>query len=277
MNSAQLLRDGVTRLRSAGIQSPERDARRLLAYAAGVEPDRLIVMSTKPVSVAVRAVFEASIAERCKHKPISQIIGLRHFYKHEFCINGMTLDPRPETETLVDAALAQPFETVLDLGTGSGAILLSLLAEREGVLGVGVDISRDALAVARLNSARMNLQTRATFLAQDWFEGLSSQFDLIVANPPYISGAAYQHLAPDVRNWEPKIALTDDADGLTAYRRIVPDAPVFLTKGGRLVVEIGSDQGAAVSALFEENGFVRIVVHADLDGRDRVVSGFFLG
>lgn len=277
MNSAQLLREAVLTLRAAGIESPERDARRLLAHASGVEPDRLIVMSTKPVSMAVRAVFEASISDRCKHKPIAQIIGVRHFYKHEFCINGMTLDPRPETETLVDTALAAPFETVLDLGTGSGAILLSLLAERERVLGVGVDISREALAVARLNSVRMNLQTRAKFLVQDWFEGLTARFDLIVSNPPYVSARAYAQLAPDVRQWEPKIALTDDADGLSAYNRILPDAPAFLTKGGRLIVEIGSDQGAAVAALFAENGFVRIVVHPDLDGRDRVVSGFFLG
>jgi len=277
MNGAQLLREGVATLRAAGIQSPERDARRLLAHASGIETDRLVVQSTKPVSMAVRAVFEASIADRCKHKPIAQIIGVRHFYNHEFCVNGATLDPRPETETLIDAALAGTFDKVLDLGTGTGAILLTLLAEREKAQGIGTDISRDALAVARLNSVRLNLQTRAKFAVQDWFEGQSGRFDLIVSNPPYISAQAFARLDPDVRLWEPKIALTDEGDGLSAYRRIIPDAPAFLNNGGRLIVEIGAEQGAAVMALFQENGFRRVVVHADLDGRDRVVSGLFIG
>jgi release factor glutamine methyltransferase len=170
----------------------------------------------------------------------------------------------------VELALEEPFEKVLDLGTGSGCILLSLLAERPGAAGLGTDISAEALSVARGNAERLDV-TGAAFAQSDWFAEVHGAFDLIVSNPPYIAEAEIAGLSPEVR-LDPTIALTPGGDGLDAYRAIARDAGRHLAPGGRLLVEIGSEQGAAVSALFESAGLAKVTVHPDINGKDRVVS-----
>jgi release factor glutamine methyltransferase len=201
---------------------------------------------------------------------MAQITGERLFWGRSFRVTGATLDPRPETEVLVAAALAEPFARVLDLGTGTGCILLSLLADRPGTAGLGVDVSPAALAVAVENAARLGVV--AEFRLSDWFAGVAGRFDLIVSNPPYIAAAEMAGLAPEVRDWEPHLALTPGGDGLDAYRAIAGGVAAHLEPGGRLLLEIGPTQAAEVAALLAAAGLAGIEVLADLDGRDRVVA-----
>ncbi len=216
--------------------------------------------------------FEVAVAKRVQRQPVSQIIGRRAFWRHEFTVTPDVLDPRPETETLVEAALAEPFSRVLDLGTGSGCILISLLAERPGATGVGTDVSERAVLVAGENAARIGVADRLILPLSDWYDDIGGRFDLIVSNPPYIAADEMAGLAPEVRDWEPRGALTDEGDGLAAYRAIAAGAANHLTPGGRLLVEIGPTQAASVTAIFRRSGFLDIGVQSDLDGRDRVVS-----
>jgi release factor glutamine methyltransferase len=203
---------------------------------------------------------------------VAQLLGYRDFWKHRFIVTPDVLDPRPDTEALVAEALRRPFARVLDLGTGTGAILLSLLAERPAATGLGTDLSEAALTVARRNAAALRLADRADFAPADWFAGVAGQFDLIVSNPPYIAAAEMAGLAPEVRDWEPHLALTPGGDGLDAYRAIARGAGAHLAPGGRLVVEIGAAQGAAVAAIMAGAGLGPVRVLPDLDGRDRVVT-----
>ncbi|RMA41885.1 peptide chain release factor N(5)-glutamine methyltransferase [Rhodophyticola porphyridii] len=264
---------GRDRLRAAGLDGADRDARWLMAGALGVPPDRVILRLQDPLSDPAACSFETAIARRLDREPVSHILGGRWFYGRWFRVTRDVLDPRPETETLVDLALNAPFSTVLDLGTGTGCILLSLLAERPGATGLGTDISPEALAVAERNATGLGLSDRLDLRLSDWTADVTGRFDLIVSNPPYISAAEMADLAPDVRDHEPHLALTDGGDGLAAYRAITAGAPHHLARGGRLLVEIGWTQGPAVSALFRAAGLEEIAVHSDMDGRPRVVSG----
>lgn len=268
MSLGALRAAAAARLRAAGIEGAARDADRILAAVLGVEPGRLRLCEDRVLLPDEAARFEAGLAAREARQPVAQIVGFRDFYRHRFRVTRDVLDPRPETETLVEAALALPWREVLDLGTGSGAILLSLLAARPGSAGLGTDISDAALDVARENAARIGVT--AEFLRADWFEGIGRRFDLIVANPPYIAQAEMEGLVPEVRLWEPVGALTDGGDGLGAYRAIAAGARAHLHPGGGLLVEIGPSQGAAVGALFATEGAQCRVIR-DLDGRDRVV------
>lgn len=272
MTLGELLREGIARLKAAGIQDAAGDARRLLAEAAGVPRDRLTLSLPEDASSEVRQAFDRLIARRCRRVPVSHLLGWRDFYGRRFGITGDVLDPRPETETLVEAALADPFATVLDLGTGSGCILLSLLAERGGASGTGTDISQAALAVAGRNAEALGLSGRCRLDVSDWFGAVEGWFDLVVSNPPYITADEMAGLQPELAH-EPRIALTDEGDGLSAYRRIAAGAGTHLASGGRLMVEIGWWQGAAVAQIFAEAGLEEVTVLPDLDGHDRVVWG----
>ena len=265
------LNAAVARLNAAGVDGAARDARWLMAHALGVPSDRLTLVLNEPLQSDAGAAFEAAIEKRVSRQPVSQIVGKRAFYGRDFRVTRDTLDPRPETELLVELALRRRFKRVLDLGTGTGAILITLLAEREGASGLGTDMSEAALSVARDNARAIGLDDRAQFLRADWFKGVTGHFDLIVSNPPYIAEHEMASLTPEVRDWEPTAALTDFADGLSAYRAIADGAFAHLTPEGAVMVEIGWQQGRAVSDLFRQAGFGSVSVHPDLDGRDRVV------
>lgn len=259
------------RLVAAGIDGAPREARRIVAAALGVAPDRVSLMGADLLGMQAQERLAAMAARRCAREPLAHVLGLRAFYAHEFRVTADVLDPRPETETLVTAALEAPFDRVLDLGTGSGCILLSLLAARPGARGVGTDISAAALAVAEENARSLGVAERCRFQRADWFGGLEGRFDLIVSNPPYIAESEMAGLAPELAH-EPRAALTDGGDGLSAYRAIAAGAGRHLTGQGRLLLEIGWRQGPDVLAILRAAGFEGLQILPDLDGRDRVVA-----
>jgi len=273
MMIAQALAPAAARLRAAGVENPATDARRLMAHALDIAADRLTLRMNEPLPPDAADRFDAAIAARAARQPLSQITGRREFWGRTFRVTRDVLDPRPETESLVAAALERRFSRVLDLGTGSGCILLSLLAERPTATGLGIDISDGALAVARSNAADHGLTLRAEFRQGDWCAGLTGPFDLVVSNPPYISDAEMAALAPEVRNWEPHAALAPGGDGLAAYRSIAAGAFPLIAPGGCLMVEIGPTQEDAVTDLLRRAGFSGIACQPDLDGRPRVVTG----
>ena len=258
----------VTQLRAAGVDQPERDVMALLRAAS----DEGIYLRGEPISDEMAQRFQAMLDQRLARKPVSQIIGYRAFWNHDFIVTGDVLDPRPDTETLVDLALMGDVVRVLDLGCGSGCILLSILAEAVGATGLGVDISPAALDVARRNAVKLGVADRVTFQHSDWFEHIEGQFDLVVSNPPYIALDEMAGLAPEVRQHEPRFALTDEGDGLSAYRRIAAGVGAHLAPGGRLLLEIGPTQANAVTEILRAAGLENIATHPDLDGRDRVIS-----
>ena len=214
-------RQAVRRLADAGVPDPHTDFRRLFeaAYAVGaLVPDPQDRDAPNDVTLEMLGIY---LAQRLRRRPVAQILGRRAFWRHEFEVTGDVLDPRPDTEILVELGLSAPFRRVLDLGTGSGCILISLLADRPGAEGVGTDLSDAALAVAARNALRLGVTGRTSFLCSDWFGAVTGGFDLIVSNPPYIALSEMAGLAPEVRDWEPHMALTDGGDGLSAYRAIL--------------------------------------------------------
>ena len=273
---AVLLARAVGQLRDAGINDPAPDARILLAHALGVDRSRLTLVLHDDVTSDQEDAFEQSVAARVTRQPVAQIVGQRAFYGRDFIVTSDVLDPRPDTELLVDLALSEPFETVLDLGTGSGCILLSLLAERPAAVGQGVDVSERALTVAHRNAMQLGVQDRVTLHAGSWFAPVddTARFDVIVSNPPYITQDEMSELSPEVREWEPHLALTPGGDGLDAYRIITRAAPDYLATGGRLLLEIGHLQATAVMEMCRSAGFSEVAVHQDLAGKERVVVAF---
>lgn len=261
------IRAAATQLTAAGVDDPMGNARKLWAHVFLMDEGS----QDKAKKDGYAQQFQELVSRRADRAPMSHLLGYRDFYKHRFLVTPEVLDPRPDTETLIEHALSKPFSTVLDLGTGSGCILLSLLAERDLARGVGVDLSEAAIAVAARNAQHIGVASRATLVLSDWFENVSGQFDLIVSNPPYVALSEMADLAPEVRGHEPREALTDEADGLTFYRSIIQQAARYLMPNGRLLVEIGPTQGAAVSQMMRDAGFASVGIRSDLDGRDRVV------
>jgi release factor glutamine methyltransferase len=262
----------VATLRAAGVDDPATDARRLLAHAAGVAAGRLnVVLPDLGADVLLR--FGALIGARAARVPVSHLTGTRAFWGRDFIVTPDVLDPRPDTETLVALALAGDCQRVIDLGTGSGCILLTVLAERPAATGVGVDMSAQALAVADRNRLALGVGGRAQLIISDWWQSVPCRFDLILSNPPYIAAAEMPGLAPEVRDHEPHAALTDGADGLTAYRAITAGLADHAAPGARVLLEIGPTQGPSVAAILTGAGAVQVAIHPDIDDRPRVVSG----
>ena len=260
------------RLSGAGIEEFRREARILLAFVVGLDPLQVSMRLEEVLNAEQSAKLEAALRSRVARVPMSHILGYRDFYEHRFIVTPDVLDPRPETEELVARALSAPFENVLDLGTGSGCIILSLLAENSSARGLAVDQSAQALEVARRNAENLRLTDRLRFCRSDWCQELpAEQFDLIVSNPPYIHPAALKGLSPEVHH-EPISALTDNIDGLSHYATIAHQAHGFLAPQGRLLFEIGYDQGAAVDEILRKEGYGDIAILEDLDHRPRVVS-----
>ena len=268
----------VARLKAAGVDGPVIDARLLVEAAADASRADIIADPQRALSEEQAARLEDYISRREAREPVSHILGRRGFWKIMLRVTPDVLTPRPDTETLVELVLRdlpenKPF-SLLDLGVGSGTILLSILAERPAGKGLGVDASSEALAVARDNAASLGLARQVALLRGDWTAGLgTSSFDLVVSNPPYIRSAEIDDLQPEVRDHEPRLALDGGPDGLDAYRLLAPEMLRVLRPGGRFLVEIGHDQSADVEALFRGAGGVSIATAKDLANRDRVVHG----
>jgi release factor glutamine methyltransferase len=271
VTAAEALMTATARLRAAGVDDPARDARVLLAHAARIDATRVTLIAPEDLAPEIEERFDHLISLRSIRVPVSHLVGERAFYGRRFKISRDVLDPRPETETLIEAALAVPFQSVLDLGTGSGCILVTLLAEQPDAQGVGVDISAVACLQASANAVLHHVNDRADIRQSDWFENVKGRFDLIVSNPPYLAADEMQDVAPELREHEPRLALTDESDGLSAYRIIAAQAQDHLTPHGRVLVEIGWHQGAEVRSIFEAHGWKEVSVLPDLDGRDRVI------
>lgn len=265
------------RLEAAGIDTPVFDARLLLEAGAGVSRLDIVTDPRRAISAEQVAAVDALTRRREAREPVAHIIGRRHFWTLDLEVSPDVLIPRPETELLVEAALKvldpNQAASVLDLGTGSGAILLAVLHERPLASGIGVDVSEAALAVAVSNAKALNLADRSEFLQSSWAEAITESFDLVLSNPPYIATAEIAGLAPEVARFEPHLALDGGADGLDAYRVIIDALPRLLKPGGVFAFEVGHTQAEAVTALAEAQGFSVEPARRDLAGIPRVVQG----
>ncbi|PWR24833.1 peptide chain release factor N(5)-glutamine methyltransferase [Zavarzinia aquatilis] len=274
-----LVQDAVLRLRLSGVEGPRRDAELIVGHVLGLERASVIARGDDPVEPAAAARIEALAAERAGRRPMAQILGRREFWSLNFKVTEATLDPRPDTETLVEAVLAviglrrwQALR-ILDLGTGTGCILAALLTECPAAKGVGVDRSAAAAAVARENMSALELGGRATIVEGDWCADLSGPFDVIVSNPPYIPEADMARLAPEVRLFEPRAALTPGGDGLGAYRLIIGQVGAVAAPGAIVGFEVGIGQSEAVAALMVAAGLGPVTIRPDLAGIGRAVLG----
>ncbi len=270
-----MMREAAARLTVAGVENAPRDARLLLAHALGIEPVEVIVRETDSIDVIGLTAFEAAVQRRLEGEPVSRIRGWREFYGRRFSVTADVLDPRPETELLVEQGLTRLPEggRVLDLGTGSGCILISVLAERPDATGAGLDISGGALDVARANATALGVAGRARFIEGGWGDVSGGPFDLALSNPPYIPEADIAGLAKDVRGYDPRAALTPGGDGLDPYRLILGAMPGWLRPGGCIGFEFGIEQAAGVTMLMGQAGLVDIEVHRDLAGIERAAFG----
>jgi release factor glutamine methyltransferase len=274
--------EAVAVLRQGGIETPELDARVLVCHAASLSHEAYVAKACSPIEPTMRAWLDAAIQRRLNREPVARITGFREFYGRQFLVDPYVLDPRPDTETLIEAALAlverqgladSPLR-LLDLGTGTGCILLTLLAELPRAEGVGTDVSAPALASAAANAKRLGVAARASFVLADWLDAVGGRFDLILANPPYLATGEIEHLADDVAMYDPRLALDGGADGLDAYRRIAARAGDVLTEQGRLLVEIGATQADAVAGILCGAGLKLDQAEGprlDLAGRPRAV------
>ncbi|HYM19004.1 MAG TPA: peptide chain release factor N(5)-glutamine methyltransferase [Micropepsaceae bacterium] len=254
----KILDSAVLRLRGAGIESPRLEARLILAHVLGLNQEDIIAGNCA-LDTQTRERFEAGLARRIAREPLSYILGKREFWSLDFTVGPGVLVPRPESETLVEAALSRlrgrddPFD-VLDLGTGSGCLLLAFLSERPRAKGVGLDISEEALRFAEENSQRLGMKERVELVHGDWSAAPERRFDVIFANPPYIAESAIGALDADVSAYEPRLALSGGVDGLEAYRRIAQVIPGRLKGHGLAFVELGEGQLEAVTGLFQNAG-----------------------
>jgi release factor glutamine methyltransferase len=266
-----LLGWAVAELRKIDIESPQLDARLLLQHATGLSREDLIIDPDRGISPAAAASFRAMVARRLAFEPVSRILGEREFYGRAFKVTPDVLDPRPDTETIIDLALPlmNASSRILDLGTGSGIIAITLLAETPEATGVAVDLSPAALVVARSNAVRLGVASRLTCVAGNWFEPVDGRFDLILSNPPYIPSADIAGLEPDVRNYDPHLALAGGRDGLGPYRTIAAGAAAHLAPSGHVLVEQGAGQADAVAAIFTAAGFKVAGTGVDLGGHLR--------
>ena len=266
------------RLKSLQLDQPAIDARLLLEVAADVTRTDIITDPYRVLTEAQMATLEDFLNRRARREPVSHIIGRKGFWKILLQVNKNVLTPRPETEVIVDEVLKAFPEQIsfnmLDLGVGSGTILLAVLAERPAGKGLGIDVSEEALAVARENAANLDLAGRVALMRGDWTNGLGDDsFDLVVSNPPYIATHVIETLEPEVRDHEPRLALDGGPDGLDAYRFLAGEILRVLKPGAMFAVEIGYDQSEAVETLFKEAGGQNVRTIKDLSVHDRVVIG----
>ncbi|MET0576619.1 MAG: peptide chain release factor N(5)-glutamine methyltransferase [Mesorhizobium sp.] len=276
---AQALREARARLTVSYIDDPALEARMIVEHFSGASRADAISKPDRLVDAATLAAIDAALQRRLAREPVHRIFGLREFHGLLLSLSAETLEPRPDTETLVDLVLPFARETaarlgacrILDLGTGSGAIALALLKEVPQAVAVGVDISDDALATAARNAADSGLAKRFSTLKSDWFAATEGRYHLIVSNPPYIPFKELETLQPEVRQFDPARALDGGEDGLDAYRIIAAGADAFLEQGARIAVEIGYTQKTEVEDVFRQDGYTMIAAAKDLAGSDRAL------
>ncbi len=277
-----LLRDTAVALTAAGIDNARFEARLLLSHATGLTVERLIARGPDPVPADVTARLRELTARRVRREPMAYILGEREFWGLRFMVSPAVLVPRPDSETVIETVLdlfpdrSRPLRTI-DLGTGSGCLLLTLLREFSQAHGVAMDASSAALEVARANAEALGVASRTTFVAADWREpgwvrGLGGPFDLVVSNPPYIESSAIDRLMPEVARHEPRLALDGGPDGLAPYRLIASEASTLLVPGGWAVVEAGDRQASDIADFFAAAGLNPLRPRKDLGGIDRVVA-----
>jgi release factor glutamine methyltransferase len=273
-----LLTAAQARLKSAGVDTPRLDAILLLAEANAMSEDHIRGRPEAPLAPEAAASFEAMLQRRLRREPVSKIIGRREFWSLEFRTSSDVLDPRADSETLVAGVLAAIPDRaaslrLVDFGTGSGCLLLSLLHELPNATGVGIDVSPPALAIAQDNADRLGLSSRCIFRLGSWGKGIEGTFDVLMSNPPYIESGVVPGLEPEVADYDPLLALDGGADGLDAYRALLPDMARLAVKHAFAALEVGMGQDVAVGRLLADAGFGEIAVLPDLSGIGRVVTG----
>lgn len=281
---SEALHHVVQSFRTGGVEEAEADARVLVGHALHLDRARLIAQSERILEAREVTVISALATRRLRREPVSRIVGQKEFWSLPISVTPDVLVPRPETETVVEAALDFVIRSglrleklrVLDIGTGSGVLLLALLNELKNAIGTGTDVSSAALDVASANAARCRLDSRCNFVVCNIATGVEGPFDLIVSNPPYIAHDEIETLAPEVRDYDPQVALDGGQDGLDAYRRIAADAKRILAPGGRLFVELGAGQDEPVRALFTKAGLSPGIPRKDLAGIPRVLGAGFM-
>jgi release factor glutamine methyltransferase len=267
--------DLTAQFTAAALDTPRLDARILVGHVTNLQPSLLFARADQALSAADAAAIRALGARRLSREPVSRILGHREFWGLDFALNEATLDPRPDTESIVSAALAlkdklPAVPRVLDLGTGTGCILIAILSEWPAAQGMGIDRDSRAVEAAKANAVRLGVGTRAQFREGNWCDGLVDNFDIIVSNPPYIGENEASALAPEIA-FDPRGALFAGADGLGAYKALIPGAKPRLSPGGRLILEIGVTQEDAVAALLQKAGMTVEGRVPDLSGRIRAL------
>jgi release factor glutamine methyltransferase len=273
MTVEEMRRTLAQQFRECGIEAPEVDARLIVGHALGLDHAALTSQSRRMLAPAEAQAIAALAARRRAHEPVARILGRKEFWGLPLRLNAETLVPRPETETVVEAALATVVSPsrIADTGTGTGALLLALLTELPAARGIGTDISATALACARENAVALGLAARASFVACDYAAALAAPVDLLVANPPYVARSDIAALPPEVRDFDPRLALDGGVDGLDGYRAIIADARRVLAPGGALVLELGFGQGEAVASLLPAAGLAAAATRQDLAGVPRAL------
>ncbi len=261
-------------LASCGIADSRREARLLVALAAGIEAAAVLSYPERALELPAEVRLQDMVRRRRKREPVSRLIGRREFWSLEFEVGPATLDPRPDSETLVEAALGRIGDRgarlkILDLGTGTGCLLLALLSELPNAFGLGFDLAPEAVAVARRNAAANALESRAVFAVGDWGAAARGGFDVVLANPPYVPSAEIARLAPEVALWEPRLALDGGVDGFSACRALAPDLGRLIATTGFAVIELGDGQAVTAAALFRSAGLDVVARHRDLSARER--------
>jgi release factor glutamine methyltransferase len=270
-----LLSEAKAALIAADVSTPSLDARLLMQHVTDSDHAAIIASPDRHLTIDQARVFKQLVARRLAGEPVTRILGVREFYGRNFTTSPDVLDPRPDTEALVELCLSHlPADKalgILDLGTGSGILALTLVAERPYATATAVDVSAPALAVARGNAEQLGLSNRASFIHSNWFENISGAFNLIVSNPPYIPAADIADLEIEVRDHDPRLALDGGDDGLHAYRAIAGGALTYLTPDGMIAVEIGAGQATDIEAIFRYNGYLLTGQKSDLGGNIRAL------
>ena len=271
---AAVLGSAAAELRAAGIDAPRRDARLLMQHALGLTREALLAHDDRPLGAGEGRRLAALVRRRVAREPLAYLTGRREFWSLEFAVDRSALVPRPETETVVEAVLARaaylpPRPHLLDLGTGSGCLLVALLSELPSATGVGADINAAAASLAQANARRHGLDGRASFVVADWGAPLAARFDIVVSNPPYVAAEALASLAPEIACHEPQAALAGGTDGYACYRRLAPQIAHLLAPAGLAAIEVGARMAEEVASLFAAEGLEEIDRRRDLAGIDR--------